>query len=283
MNDLKRILLMVCCMLVICSGAFAKQKTVLDYDPDFFNILPWYADEETNGENEEKGRMEEGSEVKKEEKTGEKTVEKAVNSIDLVVILDKSGSMYSMVDDTIGGFNSYLDEQRKKDIPVKVSMGMFNQKLEEKYSRVDLKDVKNLTNEDYVPQGMTALFDAVGNTLSALKTDEGVNAEGNKVLVVIITDGMENASSEWTKSTVKGLIGELRGKGYEFVFLGADIDAADVAEDIGISRETSMKFKKTGAGVKGNFKAMSVMMDTVSEGSSLVRDIKWKSAIVEDK
>ena len=280
---MKRILLMVCCMLVICSGAFAKQKTVLDYDPDFFNILPWYADEETNGENEEKGRMEEGSEVKKEEKTGEKTVEKAVNSIDLVVILDKSGSMYSMVDDTIGGFNSYLDEQRKKDIPVKVSMGMFNQKLEEKYSRVDLKDVKNLTNEDYVPQGMTALFDAVGNTLSALKTDEGVNAEGNKVLVVIITDGMENASSEWTKSTVKGLIGELRGKGYEFVFLGADIDAADVAEDIGISRETSMKFKKTGAGVKGNFKAMSVMMDTVSEGSSLVRDIKWKSAIVEDK
>lgn len=282
---MKRILLMVCCMLVICSGAFAKQKTVLDYDPDFFNILPWYAevDEETNGENEEKGRMEEGSEVKKEEKTGEKTVEKAVNSIDLVVILDKSGSMYSMVDDTIGGFNSYLDEQRKKDIPVKVSMGMFNQKLEEKYSRVDLKDVKNLTNEDYVPQGMTALFDAVGNTLSALKTDEGVNAEGNKVLVVIITDGMENASSEWTKSTVKDLIGELRGKGYEFVFLGADIDAADVAEDIGISRETSMKFKKTGAGVKGNFKAMSVMMDTVSEGSSLVRDIKWKSAIVEDK
>ena len=227
--------------------------------------------------------MEEGSEVKKEEKMGEKTMEKAVNSIDLVVILDKSGSMYSMVDDTIGGFNSYLDEQRKKDIPVKVSMGMFNQKLEEKYSRVDLKDVKNLTNEDYAPQGMTALFDAVGNTLSALKMDEGVNAEGNKVLVVIITDGMENASSEWTKSAVKDLIGELRGKGYEFVFLGADIDAADVAEDIGISRETSMKFKKTGAGVKGNFKAMSVMMDTVSEGSSLVRDIKWKSAIVEDK
>ena len=282
---MKRIVMLVCCMLVICSGVFAKQKTVLDYDPDFFNILPWYTEvgEETNGENEEKGRMEEGSEVKKEEKMGEKTMEKAVNSIDLVVILDKSGSMYSMVDDTIGGFNSYLDEQRKKDIPVKVSMGMFNQKLEEKYSRVDLKDVKNLTNEDYAPQGMTALFDAVGNTLSALKMDEGVNAEGNKVLVVIITDGMENASSEWTKSAVKDLIGELRGKGYEFVFLGADIDAADVAEDIGISRETSMKFKKTGAGVKGNFKAMSVMMDTVSEGSSLVRDIKWKSAIVEDK
>ena len=282
---MKRILLMVCCMLVICSNVFAKEKTVLDYDPDFFNILPWYAeiDEEPNGENEEKGRMEEGSEVKKEEKVEEKTEEKAVNSIDLVVILDKSGSMYSMVKDTIGGFNSYLDEQRKKDVPVKVSMGMFNQKLEEKYTRVDLKDVENLTEEDYVPQGMTALFDAVGNTLSVLKTKEEVNVEGNKVLVVIITDGMENASSEWTKSSVKDLIGELREKGYEFVFLGADIDAADVAEGIGISRETSMKFKKTGAGVQGNFKAMSIMMDTVSEGNSLVRDIKWKSSIVEDK
>ena len=208
---------------------------------------------------------------------------KEVKSIDLVIILDKSGSMYDMTDDTIGGFNSCLDEQRKKDIPVKVSVGMFNQVLDAKYDRVDLSEIKNITKEDYVPQGTTALFDAVGNTLSALKERPEVNAKGNKVLVVIMTDGMENASKEWSRDSVKKLITELHEKGYEFVFLGADIDAVGVAQGIGIKEENSVKFKKTGAGVKGNFKAINVMMEAVSVGNSLADDVKWRQNIVEDK
>ena len=191
--------------------------------------------------------------------------------------------MYSMTDDTIGGFNSLLEEQRKKDIPVKVSVGMFNQVLEAKLDRVDLKDVKDLTRDDYIAQGTTALLDAVGNTLSAIKGREEVNVPENKVLVVIITDGKENASKEWKKPDVKKLIEELQEKGYEFVFLGADIDAVSVAGGIGISQERSMKFKKTGAGVQANFKAMSVMMDSMSAGNNLVEDAKWKNSIVEDK
>lgn len=298
----KRILSVLCSLMVMCFcvTGFAKEFSVQDYVNDFFDILPWnvetgeYKDgreikvegeekkpEDVNGENEEKGRMEE--EMKKKEKEAKSTDKVEVKSIDLVVILDKSGSMYSMTDDTIGGFNSLLEEQRKKDIPVKVSVGMFNQVLEAKLDRVDLKDVKDLTREDYIAQGTTALLDAVGNTLSAMKGREEVNVPDNKVLVVIITDGKENASKEWKKPDVKKLIEELQEKGYEFVFLGADIDAVSVAGGIGISQERSMKFKKTGAGVQANFKAMSVMMDSMSAGNSLVEDAKWKNSIVEDK
>ena len=280
---MKRILMVLCMLLCVCTLGFTSEKTVRDYDPDFFDMLPWNVDtgkytdgrdfeekimEIFNGENEEKGRIAEDAVVK---------------GIDLIVILDKSGSMYSMTDDTIGGFNSLLEEQRKKDVPVKVSVGMFNHILEAKYDRVDIKELKDMTREDYMAQGTTALLDAVGNTLSAMKEREEVNVEGNKVIVVIITDGMENASKEWKKDGVKKLITDLTEKGYEFVFLGADIDAVSVAEDIGIEKERSMKFKKTGAGVKANFKAMSVMMNAVSEGRSLRDDASWKKSIVEDK
>ena len=299
---MKRVLSVICSLMVMCFcvSGFAKEISVGDLVNDLFDILPWnvetgeYKDgreikvegeekkpEDVNGENEEKGRMEE--EMKKKEKDAKISDKPEVKSIDLIVILDKSGSMYSMTDDTIGGFNSLLEEQRKKDIPVKVSVGMFNQILEAKLDRVDLKDVKDLTREDYIAQGTTALLDAVGNTLSAIKGREEVNVPENKVLVVIITDGKENASKEWKKPDVKKLIEELQEKGYEFVFLGADIDAVSVAGGIGISQERSMKFKKTGAGVQANFKAMSVMMDSMSAGNNLVEDAKWKNSIVEDK
>ena len=299
---MKRVLSVICSLMVMCFcvSGFAKEISVGDLVNDLFDILPWnvetgeYKDgreikvegeekkpEDVNGENEEKGRMEE--EMKKKEKDAKVSDKPEVKSIDLIVILDKSGSMYSMTDDTIGGFNSLLEEQRKKDIPVKVSVGMFNQILEAKLDRVDLKDVKDLTRDDYIAQGTTALLDAVGNTLSAIKGREEVNVPENKVLVVIITDGKENASKEWKKPDVKKLIEELQEKGYEFVFLGADIDAVSVAGGIGISQERSMKFKKTGAGVQANFKAMSVMMDSMSAGNNLVEDAKWKNSIVEDK
>ena len=299
---MKRVLSVICSLMVMCfcMSGFAKEISVGDLVNDLFDILPWnvetgeYKDgreikvegeekkpEDVNGENEEKGRMEE--EMKKKEKDAKISDKPEVKSIDLIVILDKSGSMYSMTDDTIGGFNSLLEEQRKKDIPVKVSVGMFNQILEAKLDRVDLKDVKDLTRDDYIAQGTTALLDAVGNTLSAIKGREEVNVPENKVLVVIITDGKENASKEWKKPDVKKLIEELQEKGYEFVFLGADIDAVSVAGGIGISQERSMKFKKTGAGVQANFKAMSVMMDSMSAGNNLVEDAKWKNSIVEDK
>lgn len=297
---MKKLFTLIMCLSIacFCVTGFAKEKTVMDYIPDFFDILPWdvttgeYTDgrdlPKDGGENVEKNRqMEEDAKTKEtqeETSVGDKEGAAApVKSIDLIIILDKSGSMYNMVEDTIGGFNSMLEEQRKKEVPVKVSVGMFNQSLEAKYDRAALADVKQLSKEEYVPSGSTALLDAVGNTLSALKTRTEVNAEGNKVLVVIITDGMENASKEWTKENVKKLISELKEKGYEFVFLGADIDAVSVAQGMGIDAANSVKFKKTSAGVQANFKAINVMMEAVGSGSSLADDAKWKRSIIEDK
>ena len=257
--------------LLLCSSGFAKEPSLLDLDPEFLDFLPWDVqtgewkdgrdkkpDDGITGENPEKERQQEGAmgqkpaeDVKPEpaeppkQETDGKQVE--VKSIDVIMIIDKSGSMYNMRADTIGGFN------------------------------------KN----DYVPQGTTAMLDAVGNTLSAFKAREEVNAAGNKVLVVIITDGMENASKEWTWSSVRDLIRDLREKhGYEFVFLGANIDSEQTAENMGIEREAAVKYKQTSGedgGVQSNFKAMNIMMETVSAGNSLVSDTKWKNSIVEDR
>ena len=297
--------------LLLCSSGFAKEPSLLDLDPEFLDFLPWDVqtgewkdgrdkkpDDGITGENPEKERQQEeamgqkpAEDVKpepaeplKQEMDG-KQVE--VKSIDVIMIIDKSGSMYNMRVDTIGGFNSFLEEQKKKEVPVRVSVGFFNQVLENKLDRVELKDVTNLNENDYVPQGTTAMLDAVGNTLSAFKAREEVNAAGNKVLVVIITDGMENASKEWTWSSVRDLIRDLREKhGYEFVFLGANIDSEQTAENMGIEREAAVKYKQTSGvdgGVQSNFKAMNIMMETVSAGNSLVSDTKWKRSIVEDK
>ena len=147
-----------------------------------------------------------------------KKAEKAT-SMDLVLILDKSGSMYGLEKDTIGGFNSMLDKQRESNLPVKVTAVMFNNAVSTIYERTDLNKVKNITEKEYTPQGTTALLDAVGNTLSQLKTLPDIDAKGNKVLVVITTDGKENASKEWTYAKVKALISELQKKNFEFVFL----------------------------------------------------------------
>ena len=135
----------------------------------------------------------------------QKKSEKAT-SMDLVLILDKSGSMYGLEKDTIGGFNSMLDKQRQSELPVKVTAVMFNNAVSTIYERADLDKVKNITDKEYTPQGTTALLDAVGNTLSQMKALPDIDAKGNKVLVVITTDGKENASKEWTYAKVKALI-----------------------------------------------------------------------------
>ena len=213
--------------------------------------------------------------------TRQKKAEKAT-SMDLVLILDKSGSMYGLEKDTIGGFNSMLDKQREADLPVKVTAIMFNNAVSTIYDRTPLADVKNITAKEYTPQGTTALLDAVGNTLSKMKALEDIDAKGNKVLVVITTDGKENASREWTYAKVKALISELQEKNFEFVFLGANIDAAQTAATIGIRRENAVKYKNTSSGVQANFRAVSAMMEDYAKTGS-VESGNWKKEVEQDK
>ena len=222
------------------------------------------------------------TETTEKEKPAEqqKKTEKAT-SMDLVLILDKSGSMYGLEKDTIGGFNSMLDKQRESDLPVKVTAVMFNNAVSTIYERTDLDKVKNITDKEYTPQGTTALLDAVGNTLSQMKTLPDIDAKGNKVLVVITTDGKENASREWTYAKVKALISELQEKNFEFVFLGANIDAAAAAQNIGIKRENAVKYKNTNSGVKANFRAVNAMVADYAAGE--MESGNWKKEVEEDK
>ena len=208
-------------------------------------------------------------------------VEKAT-SMDLVLILDKSGSMYGLEKDTIGGFNSMLDKQRESDLAVKVTAVMFNNEVSTIYDRTALGEVKNITEKEYTPQGTTSLLDAVGNTLSKMKALPDIEAKGNKVLVVITTDGMENSSKEWTYDKVKKLISELQERNFEFVFLGANIDAAKTAETIGIKKQNAMKYKNTGAGVKANFRAVNAMVADYARTGSMESQ-EWKKEVEEDK
>ena len=210
----------------------------------------------------------------------QKKAEKAT-SMDLVLILDKSGSMYGLEKDTIGGFNSMLDKQRESNLPVKVTAVMFNNAVSTIYERTDLNKVKNITEKEYTPQGTTALLDAVGNTLSQMKALPDIDAKGNKVLVVITTDGKENASKEWTYGKVKKLISELQEKNFEFVFLGANIDAAAAAQNIGITKENAVKYKNTKSGVQANFRAVNAMVADYAAGE--MESGRWKKKVEEDK
>ena len=203
-------------------------------------------------------------------------------SMDLVLILDKSGSMYGLEKDTIGGFNYMLDKQRESKLPVKVTAVMFNNTVSTIYERTELENVKNITDKEYTPQGTTALLDAVGNTLSQMKALPDIDAKGNKVLVVITTDGKENASKEWTYDKVKKLISELQEKNFEFVFLGANIDAAQTAQSIGIKKENAVKYKNTSSGVKANFRAVNAMVEDYARTGS-VESKNWRKEVEEDK
>lgn len=144
---------------------------------------------------------------------------------EIITILDKSGSMHGVVDDTIGGFNSFIKEQREKEEneEVNVTLTLFDTKISKVYVSEDIDTVAELTTKTYSPGGMTALFDAVGLTIQELESKW--DKDPDKVIVVIITDGQENSSVEYTYKGIKRLINRKEKEGFEFIFLGAGMEA----------------------------------------------------------
>lgn len=162
------------------------------------------------------------------------------NLTEIIVILDRSGSMQSVRQDAVGGFNSFIQKQRKQPGEAKVTIALFDNEYEVIQDGVDLKDVKLLDDTNYVPRGSTALYDAVGRTfnvvgarLASLSEDE----RPGKVIAVVITDGAENASREFNGHKVKEMIAEQRNKyAWEVLFIGADESSMRGAGSIGISK-----------------------------------------------
>lgn len=183
---------------------------------------------------------------------------------EMVFILDKSGSMVGLKDDTIGGFNSLLKKQKAKPGRALVTTVLFDSVIEVIHDHVDIQSVPELTRNDYEPGGRTAMLDAIGSTLDRVrkrqdKCDEAVD----NTVVAIITDGMENSSREYSHKAVLSMIRNLKHKDWTFIFLGANIDAAEVAEDLGISREMAANYHADGKGTQTNFEGLSVAMDEV--------------------
>ncbi|MCR5026226.1 MAG: VWA domain-containing protein [Methanobrevibacter sp.] len=173
-------------------------------------------------------------------------------SIDIIFLLDRSGSMHGSEKDTIGGFNSFIKDQKKKEVQAKVTTILFDHGYEVLYKRKDLYDIEELTETEYYVRGSTALLDAIGRTIITMEREID-----NEVLFVITTDGYENSSKEFTKSQIKNMIGNLS---WEFIYLGADINSYAEAAKIGIRNDRTANYEKTHDGI-------NKMYDTISEVS----------------
>ena len=180
---------------------------------------------------------------------------------ELVFILDKSGSMSGLERDTIGGFNSMLAKQWAVEGECRITTVLFDNRLELLHDRIDLRAVSQMTEREYTVGGSTALLDAMGSTIHKLiraqkNTAEDFRAE--KVLFVIITDGEENSSREYSADRVRELVEHEKSKyGWEFVFLGANIDAVGTAERFGIRADRTADYVRDARGTELNFAAMS--------------------------
>lgn len=152
-------------------------------------------------------------------------------------VLDRSGSMYSCVDDTIGGFNSFVDKQKQDNPDGTMSLFLFNDIVENVYQNKSIKDVKKLTNKSYFPTGSTSLCDAIGQTIKFAEKD---TRNKNKI-IVILTDGFENTSKKYTKAHINDLIDHHKSK-WQFVFLAANQDAIQTASGFGIAPASAMTF-----------------------------------------
>ncbi len=180
---------------------------------------------------------------------------------ELVFILDKSGSMAGLERDTIGGFNSMLEKQRALSGECRITTVLFDNEYELLHDRVDIQGVKPMTEKEYYVGGSTALLDAIGKTIHKIGNVQRNTAEeyrAERVMFVIITDGAENSSKEYSSQKVKAQISRQKERyNWEFIFLGANIDAVETAGRFGISADRAVEYVADSAGTTLNFKVMS--------------------------
>ena len=215
-------------------------------------------------------------------KTAQKSKNNKPKDVELVFILDRSGSMGGLESDTIGGYNSMLSKQKKeKTGKVSVTTVLFDDQYELLYNQVPIEKVSPMTEEEYYVRGSTALLDAIGKTVMQVKANQDKKEIKDKVLFVIITDGMENASREYRADQIKKLIEERKEKdNWEFLFLGANIDAIGAAKDIGIDSSRAVRFKSDKKGTAKNYEVLNEAIKEIRGGYQL--NDSWKNGIEED-
>lgn len=204
--------------------------------------------------------------------------------VEMVFILDRSGSMSGLEKDTIGGFNQMLEKQKALPGEALVTTVLFDHHYEMLHNRKPVKEVSKLTKEDYFVRGTTALLDAVGKSINHLigiyKTTKP-DLKPEKTIFIITTDGMENASKTYDYKQVKQLIENQKEKyNWEFIFLGANIDAHEVAGQFGINEDRTVNYHSDEEGTLLNYEVIS---DTLKElRSSKEINVSWKDKIDKD-
>ena len=202
---------------------------------------------------------------------------------ELVFILDRSGSMAGLETDTIGGFNAMLAKQRKEPGDAFVSTVLFDNETEVIHDRVPLDQVEDLTQEQYYVRGCTALLDAVGGAIRHIGNVHRYARKEDvpeKTLFIITTDGMENASRRYTYPQVRKMIQEKQKHGWEFLFLGANIDAAAEASRFGIGQDRAANYCCDAKGTALNYTVISEAISQFRSSMPLAAD--WKEKIDKD-
>ena len=185
--------------------------------------------------------------------------------INIVFLLDRSGSMHGVETDTIGGYNSYIKSRIKDN--AYITTILFDDKYEILNKNTPIKEVNTLTEKDYYTRGSTALLDAIGKATNYM--DE-LNKE--KVIFIITTDGYENSSTDYTKEQIKEIINN--HKNWEFVYIGADIDSYTEASSIGIKSTNTANYKKNKKGISNLFASVSKLSKMYYEEDCI--NEKWK-------
>lgn len=203
---------------------------------------------------------------------------------EIVFILDRSGSMHGLERDTIGGFNSLIEKQRSEEGEALISTVLFDHESVVIHDRVSLSEVKPLTEREYFTRGNTALLDAVGSAVHHIgNVHKYARPEDvpEKTLFVITTDGMENASRRYTYERVKQMIERQQKRyGWEFLFLGANIDAAESARSIGISADHAADYLSDSEGTALNYSVLGSAISQIRCAAPLSAD--WKADIDKD-
>ncbi len=188
--------------------------------------------------------------------------------MDIVFLLDRSGSMGGIELDTIGGYNSYIKEQKKNN--VKVTTVLFDDRYEVLHQREKINDIKELTNKEYFVRGSTALLDAIGRTITYM--DE---QKSRKAIFLITTDGLENSSREYNKARIKEMI---KGhKEWEFIYIGANIDSYSEGQSIGIDTRNIANYKKDKKGIQNMFNAINRVSNNYYMGEEI--NSSWKEGL----
>lgn len=204
------------------------------------------------------------------------------NITEIVFILDRSGSMSGFEADTIGGFNSMIEKQKEKDGKVYVSTILFDNDSEVLHDRKEIGEIAPMTRKDYEVRGCTALLDAIGGAIHHIgNIHKYARPEDvpEHTIFIITTDGMENASRRYDSRTVKAQIERQREKfGWEFIFLAANIDAVETAENIGIRRERAANYRQDAKGIKLTYETINEAVVTLRDGGDL-DNASWRKRI----